>query len=122
MTPNQMICHLNDAFKGAIGEKAVSARSNFLTRTALKFLALQVPLKWAKGFKTRPEMDQQIGGTRPTAFEKDLMELKQLLNRLAQQEKDFEWQAHPIFGKMSEQDWLRWGYLHVDHHLRQFGA
>jgi hypothetical protein len=30
--------------------------------------------------------------------------------------------AHPIFGPMSEAAWLRWGYLHADHHLRQFGG
>jgi hypothetical protein len=32
------------------------------------------------------------------------------------------WQtSHPMFGKMSAKDWMRWGYLHADHHLRQFG-
>jgi hypothetical protein len=30
--------------------------------------------------------------------------------------------VHPIFGAMSERAWLRWGYLHMDHHLRQFGV
>jgi uncharacterized protein DUF1569 len=30
-------------------------------------------------------------------------------------------QVHPIFGPMSESAWLRWAYLHADHHLRQFG-
>ena len=29
---------------------------------------------------------------------------------------------HPFFGAMSPNQWLRWGYLHTDHHLRQFGA
>ena len=28
---------------------------------------------------------------------------------------------HAFFGEMSERDWMRWGYLHTDHHLRQFG-
>jgi hypothetical protein len=28
---------------------------------------------------------------------------------------------HSIFGSMTNQDWMRWGYLHADHHLRQFG-
>ena len=27
----------------------------------------------------------------------------------------------PMFGHMSEKDWMQWGYLHADHHLRQFG-
>lgn len=30
--------------------------------------------------------------------------------------------VHPGFGRMSQSDWLRWGYRHVDHHLRQFGV
>ena len=29
--------------------------------------------------------------------------------------------AHPMFGPMTPEDWMRWGYLHADHHLRQFG-
>jgi len=29
--------------------------------------------------------------------------------------------AHFRFGLMSRADWHRWAYLHVDHHLRQFG-
>ena len=32
------------------------------------------------------------------------------------------WPRHPIFGRMSQRAWLRWAYLHMDHHLRQFGA
>jgi hypothetical protein len=27
---------------------------------------------------------------------------------------------HPLFGSMEHADWMRWGYLHTDHHLRQF--
>ena len=27
---------------------------------------------------------------------------------------------HPAFGAMSAREWLRWGWLHADHHLRQF--
>jgi hypothetical protein len=33
----------------------------------------------------------------------------------------FEGIVHPIFGPMSAAAWMRWGYLHADHHLRQFG-
>ena len=34
----------------------------------------------------------------------------------------FDGRCHPIFGRLSRTAWLRWGYLHIDHHLRQFGA
>jgi hypothetical protein len=29
---------------------------------------------------------------------------------------------HPIFGRMTLDEWMRWGYRHCDHHFRQFGA
>jgi hypothetical protein len=41
---------------------------------------------------------------------------------VASAQKDFQWDRHPLFDAMSERDWMRWGYLHVDHHLRQFGV
>jgi hypothetical protein len=36
--------------------------------------------------------------------------------------KGTQWaESHPMFGGMTAKDWMRWGYLHADHHLRQFG-
>ena len=31
------------------------------------------------------------------------------------------WPRHPIFLDLTQTQWMRWGYLHADHHLRQFG-
>jgi hypothetical protein len=28
----------------------------------------------------------------------------------------------PPMGEMREREWLHWGYLHTDHHLRQFAV
>lgn len=116
-----MVCHLSDSFRGPMGEKTVTPALWF-ARGFVKWFALYVPLPWPKGVKTRPEMDQQIGGTPPADFEADIRELRRLLDRFTRQPRDFEWHPHPIFGPMSEEDWERWGYLHMDHHLRQFGA
>ncbi len=30
--------------------------------------------------------------------------------------------AHPHFGRMSHADWGRFAWIHLDHHLRQFGV
>lgn len=119
MTPHQMICHLNDSFKAVIGEKDVALKSNIFGRTLVKWLALYVPIPWVKGVQTRPELDQQKGGTPPKEFEKDLKELKIFIDRAIK--RDLAWKQHPIFGEMTETEWLRWAYLHLDHHLRQFG-
>ncbi|MBK9525384.1 MAG: DUF1569 domain-containing protein [Bacteroidetes bacterium] len=29
---------------------------------------------------------------------------------------------HPYFGKLSSREWGRITYLHLDHHLKQFGC
>jgi hypothetical protein len=34
----------------------------------------------------------------------------------------FQFARHPIFGELTEREWMRWGYLHTDHHFRQFGV
>ncbi|MBZ5721384.1 MAG: DUF1569 domain-containing protein [Acidobacteriia bacterium] len=121
MSVLQMVCHLSDSFRGPMGEKALTP-ANWLARGMMKWFALWVPIPWPKGVKTRPEMDPQLGGTQPVDFESDLGELRRLLDRFTAQPRDFQFKPHPIFGEMSDPEWMRWGYLHMDHHLRQFGA
>jgi hypothetical protein len=122
MTPHQMICHLSDSFKFTFGEKEISSISTPFTRTAVKWIALYAPLPWPRGVKTRPEMDQEIGGTPPDDFEGDRRRLITLIERFTAHAKDAKFCPHPFFGDMSEAEWMRWGYLHCNHHLRQFGA
>lgn len=71
---------------------------------------------------TLPEMDQRQGGTPPTDFAADVANLNAALERFSTRGTDFVWPPHPIFIAMSHDEWMRWGYLHMDHHLRQFGA
>ena len=122
MTPHQMLCHLNDSFACVMGERTVTMRSNLLTRTVVKRIALYTPMTWPKNTRTMPEVDQQIGGTAPVEFERDREQLLRRMARFTASSRDFEWSPHPMFDRMSEFEWMRWGYLHVDHHLRQFGA
>lgn len=123
MTPHQMICHLNDSFKSVIGERSVRARkSNPVTRILVRWLALYAPLKWPRGVPTMPENDQERDGTPPENFKRDRDALVTMIERITSAQRDFQWHPHPLFGEMSERDWMRWGYLHMDHHLRQFGV
>jgi hypothetical protein len=122
MSAHQMICHLCDSCRMAMGEKPVSDATGRLQRTVVKWIALYLPVRWPSGIPTRPEVDQQVAGTRPVEFAADVAELEALLELVTTREKGFEWPVHPIFGRMSRGAWLRWAYLHTDHHLRQFGA
>jgi len=107
----------------ATGEKAVSPATSVLHRTVVKWVALYAPLRWWPGIVTRPEIDQEAGGTRPVGFAEDVAQLEVLVEIVsAAPPGTLDGQRHPIFGRMSQAAWLRWGYLHTDHHLRQFGA
>ncbi len=121
MSCPQMVCHLNDCFRLPLGEKPATPIDNFFTRTILKQLALYAPIRWPHGYKSRPEYDQQVGGTPPKIFENDLAEFRTLFERFVKSATGLSWN-HPSFGPMSPRDTLRWAYLHIDHHLRQFGA
>jgi hypothetical protein len=82
MSAHQMICHLSDSFRVALCEKHVSSSSTLFKRTIYKWAALWVPLPWPHGIKTRPEMDQQQGGTLPIDFSSDVETLRTLFEVL----------------------------------------
>jgi len=120
MSAPQMVCHLCDSFRFALGRKPASEASGLFQRTVMKWFALYVPIQWPKGIGTRPEMEQGVGGTRPADFERDKLELAALIAEFARAAAFGV--KHPIFGHMTNEEWMRWGWLHVDHHFRQFGV
>ena len=121
MTAPQMICHLTDSFRGVIGERPSSSPPPVprWRQRLVKFVALQLPLRWPHGLKTRAEVDQERGGTPPSEFTADVDELVRVCERFA---VNGARSAHYLFGPLDEQEWARWGYRHMDHHLRQFGV
>jgi uncharacterized protein DUF1569 len=122
MSPHQMICHLSDSFLAVTGRRHVSMASGPMERTVIKWIALHAPLPWPKGVPTRPEIDQTLAGTPPGDFATDVALLETLFAQFTSEVDSINGLVHPIFGPMSKSDWLRWGYLHMDHHLRQFGC
>jgi hypothetical protein len=120
MTPHQMVCHCADACRMALGENTPRDVSTTATRHVIKWIALYAPMRWPAGVQTVDEFDQRTRGTCPTDFAADVAELTRLLDRI--RARAGAWPPHPIFGPMTEGKWLRWAYLHMDHHLRQFGV
>jgi hypothetical protein len=119
MNAHQMICHLCDSAQVAMGEKEVTTSGLGLPPQLLKWLALAVPLPWAKNIPTPPQIDQLRDGTRPGDFERDRAELLHRTRLLMEAHLDNY--PHPYFGPLTQEEWMRWAWLHTDHHLRQFG-
>jgi hypothetical protein len=78
-------------------------------------------LSWPKGVPTRPEVEQGVGGACPIDFLSDRAGLVNTITRFCAPDPELGRHPHPIFGLMSKAEWMRWAYLHTDHHLRQFG-
>jgi hypothetical protein len=120
MSAHQMLCHLRDSYCVALGEKTASPATGFLQRTLVKWISLWVPVHWIKGYPTRPEIEQEKGGSAPSEFASDQKALQMVLSRFCHTLRE-PGTSHPVFGPLKAHEWRRWGYLHADHHLRQFG-
>jgi hypothetical protein len=122
MTAPEMIVHCADCLAVGLGLRSVSAADRFVDRAIIKYVALYAPMRWPPGYPTRPEMDPRRAGSRPGEFVSDVANLVQIVERFGAGPSDGTWRPHPMFGAMTGAQWHRWGYLHTEHHLRQFGA
>jgi hypothetical protein len=115
-----MLCHVDDSYQAVMGERPLSMSKVGMPQGMAKFLALRSPMRWPRNVMTGESVRQGGGGTQPCAFEEDRA---RLLNTFARFCTKAELRtSHPMFGTMARADWLRWGWLHADHHLRQFNA
>lgn len=122
MSAHQMVCHLSDGYRLLTGERTTELAPTPLPRVMMRLIALYVPVRWPADIPTTPDLDQNVGGTKPAHFDADVSELARLLTEIATDRRGrLDGHLHPIFGRMSEPAWLRWAYLHADHHFRQFG-
>lgn len=119
MNSGQVLCHLSDALRDAQGTRPSKPLGNFLFHTLFKWLALYA-LPWPKGkLPTAPEYDQQKKGSQPVDFINDRDAFLELLKTTR---TTTALSSHPAFGKLTKNEWGRVLYLHVDHHLKQFGC
>jgi len=122
MTVGGMLCHLTDSYGLPLGERPASMATGLYQRTIMKWAALYVVTRWPQSTPTRPEFEQGAGGTPPVEFQADRARLTRSIERFSEPGRRFEGHPHPFFGPLTARQWLRWGYLHADHHLRQFGV
>jgi Protein of unknown function (DUF1569) len=122
MNAYQMICHLGAAIRVPLGEiqvSEISERTSLFSQTLIKWGAFWVPRPWPKGVPTRPELDQCALGICEGEFAAKQTDVLHQLDRLRRTK--VEGVRHFLFGALSQTEWMRWGWLHTDHHLRQFG-
>ena len=120
MSIGGMLCHVDDSYQCVMGERPLSTSKLAIPQAMAKFLALRSPFRWPRGMMTGESVRQGGGGTLPAEFVEDRARLLQTFERFCASTQLIN--VHPMLGGMNRADWLRWGYLHADHHLRQFNA
>ena len=117
-TVDRMLAHMVDAFRMGMGELEVRPRRIPLIGTwpfnvlFIRFVGMPKNAPTAREIIERP----------PRSIDAELRELEAAMERFAAQRERREWPRHPAFGKLSRKSWGVLGYVHTDHHLRQFGV
>jgi hypothetical protein len=118
MDAGQMFAHCQRPLLVALGELQLSRNllGVLFGRLAKRWLLTR---PWKPGMATAPEF--RVVEAREFAGEK--RELLDLVRRFgeggpAALRKD----PHPFFGRMTPDEWQRLQWVHLDHHLRQFGC
>jgi hypothetical protein len=118
MSGPQTVAHLADWFRMAIGAIRVESKKTPLRFTPIKLLVIYV-LPFPKNVPTAPELQK----SEPGVWTEDTRDLKDLVRRAVQKhaDKNAKWPDHPVFAKLTGDQWGILAYRHTDHHLRQFG-
>lgn len=114
----QMLAHCNILIEQALGKVPSNDKSNFLTKTLIKWVVLQKK-PFGRNLPTIPTFVVTDEREFDTEKQRLLNNLKEFYGK---GQKIGEFAQHPGFGKLSKEDW---GYLiwkHLDHHLQQFSA
>ena len=121
LTAHEMLCHLGDAAEMVLRIRPRDRPVPLRRRYVVRWVGLWTPIRWPHGWKTNPQHDPRVAGTRPTEFQADLQRALDGMHGIATARADAVEPAHGFFGTMTIRDWQRWAYKHTDHHLRQFG-
>lgn len=113
----QMLAHLQVPIGVALGTHTV--KGNFLMKLILPLFKKKLydEKPWKQGLPTDKTF-VMTGESKDFATEK--ARLLDMLNRFT--EANMINEKHPIFGKLTKEQWSKASWKHIDHHLKQFGA
>lgn len=116
-----MMAHCTDQLRVANNQRQLKKPPFFvglMGKIIIYPLLLGVPM--GKNSPTAPELDQNKKGTKAQDFTTEKNNLVQSLNSFLSTPNNNT--PHPFFGKLSKNEWARLAYLHLNHHLTQFGV
>lgn len=117
MNVAQMLAHVQVPMGVALGTHTV--KGNWLMKLILPLFKknLYDEKPWKQGLPTDKTF---IMTGMEKDFENEKSQLIDKLNRFT--ETNMINEAHPVFGKLTKEQWSKATWKHLDHHLKQFGA
>lgn len=116
MSAGQMVWHCQFPLKVAIKNKDARMRTNPMLLWFFK-KSLYNDRLWRKNLPTAPGAK----AIEPKDFDAEFPVLMELVDACHELKDRREWNPHPMFGKLTPEQWGKMQYKHLDHHLRQFG-
>lgn len=119
MNATEMLYHCNLA-NTQILEGTQAYRKSSFKQYLLRFLSLYIVPKFPKHMKGAPVNDtkDRIPATR---FEEQRQQFIDIVSRFAGRQQPIQL-VHPAFGYINTKQWGVAAWMHMDHHLRQFGV
>lgn len=120
MSAPQMLAHIGDSMRMAIGAMKVPSVKTPLRFTPIKQLVIYGLPATPRNLPTARELQKTL----PGSWGEDLRDVKELVRRAVAryEQPTTKWPDHPAFGKLSPRAWGVLTYKHLDHHLKQFGV
>jgi len=116
MTVGQMAWHCQFPFKIGIKNKD-KGKGNLFGRLFIK-KSMYNDKPFRKSLPTASSLKTKE--TKQIAQEKEI--LRNLVSEFHELKTRKSWNPHPIFGKLTHEQWGKMQFKHLDHHLRQFGV
>ena len=117
MTPAQMAKHCQYPLKIMLGHENYNLKPNWIVNLLFKKSMYNDRL-WRKNLPTVKRFKQ----TEDRDFSPEMAKLNSLVEEIGANLNKESWGDHPAFGKMTNEQWGKMQYKHLDHHLRQFGV
>jgi hypothetical protein len=112
----QMLAHLQARFSVAFGSD--NLKGNFFIR--LFGPLLKGMLYSEKPYRKNMPTDKSFKISDHREFAKEKQQLLEMIYSFS--EETLRKDPHPYFGKLTQEQWGKASWKHIDHHLRQFGV
>jgi hypothetical protein len=120
MTAVEMVAHINDGLRLALGDLPSRPHPSPLRLPPLKQAAVYwLPIP--RGVSGPPELTARLRAGPPLNWSDEQAAFPELLDQFGRKAINEAWPEHPVFGPLSARAWGVLSLRHTEYHLQQFG-